>query len=86
MDRADSGKSSRVLLAGGVSGLAAAAIGLVCCATPALAMILGALGLGAATGTAGTTIDVVAMPLAIVSLCLIGGGIYLRRRRAVDTP
>ena len=79
-DSVDQSKPHRVLLAGGLSGLAAAAFGLICCATPTLAIILGALGLGAATGTVGTTIDAIAVPLAIASLVAIFVGLYVRRR------
>jgi len=78
-ESASQGGPHRALLAGGFSGLAAAAFGLICCATPALAIFLGALGLGAATGTIGTTIDFIAVPLAIASLIAIGIGIYMRR-------
>lgn len=80
MTSVDSRKPHRALVAGGLSGLAAAVVGLICCATPVLALLLGSLGLGAATGAVGTTIDVVAVPLAIVSLALIGGALYFRQR------
>jgi hypothetical protein len=71
----------RGLLVAGISGLAASAIGIVCCATPALVVVLGAVGLGAATTTIGTAIDVIALPLAFISIALIAIGIYRRTRR-----
>ncbi len=69
------------LLAAGISGLAASVIGIVGCATPAVVMILGAIGLGVATTTIGTAIDSIALPLALISIAFIAAGIYRRTGR-----
>jgi hypothetical protein len=66
----------------GLTGLAAAAVGVVCCATPALVVMLGAVGLGATAHAAGTAIDVVAVPLGLISIALIAVGISRLRGRS----
>ncbi len=64
----------RTLIATGAIGAALAAI---CCATPLLVVVLGAVGL---TGWLAKA-DYVVMPALIVCLGLIGIGLYRRRIR-----
>ena len=64
----------RTLIATGAIGAALAAI---CCATPLLVVVLGAVGL---TGWL-TKADYVVMPALILCLGLIGFGLYRRRIR-----
>ena len=64
----------RALIATGVVGGALAAI---CCATPLLAVIFGALGLTAWLAKA----DYVLIPALIICLGLIGVGLYRRHLR-----
>lgn len=62
----------RALIGVGASGATVAAI---CCATPALAVVLPLIGLGAWLGVA----DYVLIPLLLGSLALIGLGLHRRR-------
>jgi mercuric ion transport protein len=62
----------RTLITTGVIGAAVAA---VCCATPLLAVVFGAVGLTAWLAKA----DYVVIPALILSLGLIGFGLYRRR-------
>jgi mercuric ion transport protein len=64
---------SRRLLRIGVMGTVVAAI---CCFTPVLVVLLGAVGLSALTGY----IDVVLLPALAVFLALTGYAIWLRNR------
>ena len=64
----------RTLLTTGVAGAAIAAF---CCATPLLAVVLGAVGLTAWLASA----DYVLMPVLIVCLGLIGFSLYRMRLR-----
>jgi mercuric ion transport protein len=66
---AASARANRALLTAGVIGTGTA---VACCATPILAIFLGALGLGAWLSKA----DYVLIPLAAVSLGLIALGLY----------
>ena len=66
----------RALLATGVVGAALAAI---CCATPLLAAVFGAVGLTAWLAKA----DYVLIPALIACLGLIGLALYRRSRRSV---
>jgi mercuric ion transport protein len=64
----------RALITTGVVGGALTAI---CCATPLLAVVFGALGLTAWLAKA----DYVLIPALVICLGLIGGGLYRRRVR-----
>jgi mercuric ion transport protein len=64
----------RSLIATGIVGGLVAAI---CCATPLLAVVFGAVGLGAWL----TKADYVLVPAVIICLALIGFGLYRRRLR-----
>jgi mercuric ion transport protein len=64
----------RALIATGIVGGALAAI---CCATPLLAVVLGAVGLAAWLPKA----DYVLIPTLIICLGLIGVGLYRKRVR-----
>ena len=66
----------RKVLATGVAGSVIAAI---CCFTPVLVIILGAVGLSAWLGW----IDYVLFPALAMFLAITGYGLYLRRRRRV---
>ena len=68
--------SDRTLITTGVVGGTLAAI---CCATPLLAVVLGAAGLTAWLSKA----DYVLIPALLICLGLVGIGLY-RRRAAVD--
>ena len=59
------------------TGAAGAVIAAVCCATPLLAMLLGAVGLTAWLAKS----DYVLIPALILCLGLIGFGLNRRRRR-----
>ena len=67
--------SDRTLITTGIVGGALAAI---CCATPLLAVVFGAVGLTAWLAKA----DYVLIPALIVCVALIGFGFYRRRLRA----
>lgn len=69
--------STRLLIAG-TSGLLASFVAFLCCVLPLGSIALGAVGLGAAAHVVGTSLDLAALPLAIVSVALIVAG--LRRR------
>ena len=74
--RADkvNGMRDRPLIATGATGAVVAAI---CCATPVLVVVFGAVGLTAWVAKA----DYVLIPALIVCLGLIGLGLYRRRVR-----
>ena len=61
------------------TGSIGAIIAAICCATPILAVVLGAAGLTAWLAKA----DYVLIPILILCLGLLGLGLYRRRRRAV---
>jgi mercuric ion transport protein len=65
---------NRALIATGAIGAAVAAI---CCATPLLAVLFGAIGL---TGWLAHD-DYVVMPALLICLGLVGFGLYRRRAR-----
>ncbi len=60
------------------TGAIGAVIAAVCCATPVLAIALGAVGLSALTGY----LDYVLVPALVLSLGVVGYGLYMRRQRA----
>ena len=66
--------SDRTLITTGVVGAAAAAL---CCATPILAIVLGAVGLSAWLAKA----DYILIPALILCLGVIGFGLYRKRPR-----
>ena len=68
-------QSDRTLIATGSVGAAIAAI---CCATPLLAVVLGAFGLTAWLAKA----DFVVIPALLICLALVGVGLYRRRATA----
>ncbi|MEW6683243.1 MAG: mercury resistance system transport protein MerF [Nitrospirota bacterium] len=71
--------SSRLLKTGAVGSTIAA----VCCFTPILVVLLGALGLGAIAGY----LDYVLLPVLGLCLAILAYGLYLRRReRAACCP
>jgi mercuric ion transport protein len=59
------------------TGIVAALLALLCCATPALVIALAAMGLAAYAGKA----DYVAIALFVASMALIGFAIARRRRQ-----
>jgi mercuric ion transport protein len=65
--------ANRNLLCAGVAGTALAVL---CCFTPALALLLGALGLSAWLGWG----DLVVLPVLIVSVAAIAYALYAARR------
>jgi mercuric ion transport protein len=67
--------SDRSLITAGIAGGALAA---VCCATPLLAVVFGAVGLTAWLAKA----DYVLIPALILCLAMIGLGLYRSRRPA----
>ena len=74
--------ANRTLVATGTVGAILAAI---CCATPLLAVGLGALGLTAWL----TKADYVVIPVLLISLMLLGVGLYRRRissQQCCDSP
>jgi mercuric ion transport protein len=73
-DRAAGTRSNRSLIATGAIGALLAAI---CCATPLLAVLLGAIGLSTWLAKA----DYVLIPALLLSLALLGLGLYRRRLR-----
>ncbi len=79
MQEGDAGWTPRNLLRVGIAGTAAAVIGIVCCATPMLAIVLGVIGLSAAVASASVWLDAVAVPLLLVSLFAIGVASWRRR-------
>jgi mercuric ion transport protein len=72
---------NRALIGLGAGGAVLAA---VCCATPVLALLLPALGLGAWLAMS----DVIVMPLLLVGLGLVALGLYRRRvaQRQIKLP
>jgi len=78
---ADRGRGVRV----GFAGAGAALLALVLCATPGLALVLAALGAGAATGAIGAWLDGVAIAVLVGSLAVLGR-VWLGRRRARAIP
>ena len=58
------------------TGIIGAVIAAVCCATPVLVILLGAVGLSALTGY----LDYVLLPALAVCIGLIGYGLLRRRR------
>jgi mercuric ion transport protein len=59
------------------TGVVGGALTAICCATPLLAVVFGALGLTAWLAKA----DYVLIPALVICLGLIGGGLYRRRVR-----
>jgi hypothetical protein len=74
-------RDSNRLLRSGLVSVAGAAGALLLCATPALALLLGAVGLGGTAATIGRAADVVAIPLLLAALAVVGFAL-LRQRRA----
>ncbi len=66
----------RALIGAGTTGATVAAI---CCATPALTVVLPVIGLSAWLGAA----DYVLIPLLVGSLALVGLGLHRRRTAAM---
>lgn len=66
--------NDRTILRVGVVGTVVAAL---CCFTPVLVILLGALGLSAALGW----LDYVLLPALVISLGLLGYGLWKRRTR-----
>jgi mercuric ion transport protein len=60
------------------TGVVGAAIAAVCCATPVLAIVLGAVGLAAVVAY----LDYVLLPALAICVGLISYGLYLRRQAA----
>jgi mercuric ion transport protein len=58
------------------TGIIGAVIAAVCCATPLLVILLGAVGLSALTGY----LDYVLLPALVLCIGLIGYGLYRQRR------
>jgi mercuric ion transport protein len=58
------------------TGIIGAVIAALCCATPVLVILLGAVGLSALTGY----LDYVLLPALAVCIGLIGYGLYRQRR------
>jgi mercuric ion transport protein len=58
------------------TGIIGAVIAAVCCATPVLVILLGAVGLSALTGY----LDYVLLPALVLCIALIGYGLYRQRR------
>jgi mercuric ion transport protein len=79
----DGGGQERLLRAG-FAGIGAAIFAIVCCATPMLAVALGAMGLGAAVASASSWLDAAIAPLLLASLLAIGVATW--RRRATRQP
>ncbi len=61
------------------TGLVGGAVAAICCATPFLAIVLGALGLSAWAAKA----DYVLIPVLLVSVALVGAGLYRRQGSTV---
>jgi mercuric ion transport protein len=64
------------------TGTIGAIIAAVCCATPVLAILLGAVGLSALSGY----LDYMLLPALALCLALIGYGVYRRRMTESATP
>ena len=60
-----------------VAGIAGTTVTLICCFTPALAVLIAALGLSAAIGW----IDIVLFPTLAIFLIMTGYAIWLRIRK-----
>ena len=58
------------------TGIIGASVAAVCCATPVLVILLGAVGLSALTGY----LDYVLLPALALCIGLIGFGLYRQRR------
>jgi mercuric ion transport protein len=58
------------------TGIIGAVVAAVCCATPVLVILLGAVGLSALTGY----LDYVLLPALALCIGLIGYGLYRQRR------
>jgi len=58
------------------TGIIGVVVAAVCCATPVLVILLGAVGLSALTGY----LDYVPLPALALCIGLIGFGLYRRRR------
>ena len=67
-----------------VTGAIGATLAAICCATPLLAIVLGAVGLSAWLINA----DYVVIPVLLLGLALVGVGLYRRRTTAAtcDLP
>jgi mercuric ion transport protein len=65
-------KADTLIKAGAIGAVVAA----VCCATPALVIALGVVGLSALTGY----LDYVLVPALVLCLGVIGYGLYMRRQ------
>jgi mercuric ion transport protein len=76
---AESGPRGRALIATGAIGAALAAI---CCLTPLLAFVLGAVGLTAWLAKA----DYIVIPVLILGIGLLALGLYRRRLRSQTRP
>ena len=72
---------TKSLLRGGLTGAGAALFALICCATPVLGIALGAVGLGAAVAAAGFWLDVIAAPVLLASLAVMGAALWPRWRQ-----
>jgi hypothetical protein len=77
--RPGDGGGQKRLLRAGIAGFGAAVFAIVCCATPMLAVALGAIGLGAAVATASSWLDAAIAPLLLASLLAIGVATWRRR-------
>ena len=64
------------------TGIVGAVIAAVCCFTPALVLLLGAIGLSAWVGW----LDYVLLPALIVFVGIIGYGVLLRMRAGGGAP
>lgn len=73
-----SDKSDRRLLTTGIIGTAIAAL---CCFTPVLAVLLGAVGLSAVLGW----VDYVLLPALTIFIALTGYAVWRRQRRMRQT-
>jgi mercuric ion transport protein len=62
------------------TGIIGAVVAAVCCATPVLVVLLGAVGLSALTGY----LDYVLLPALALCIGLVGYGLYQRRQRQAD--
>lgn len=62
------------------TGIIGACVMAVCCFTPALVLVFGALGLGAWV----SGLDFILLPLLALFLCMIGFALYRRRQASQD--
>ena len=62
------------------TGIAGAVIGALCCATPLLVILLGAVGLSAWAGW----LDYVLLPAMLIFIALIFYGLYLKQKTGAD--